>query len=63
MPEIFPYFIAEIPASIRNGSKIYMATQVISEKSETFQTIQKHENILDSVLKQLIGVIVDMGNR
>lgn len=39
------------------------ATQVISEKSETFRTIQKHENILDSVLRQLIGVIVDMGNR
>lgn len=39
------------------------ATQVISEKSDLFRTIKKHENVLESAIKQLIVVIADMGNR
>ena len=39
------------------------ATQVISEKSDLFRSIKRHENILDQAIRQLIKVIADMGNR
>lgn len=43
-----------------NGN-ITTATQVISENSDMYRTIKKHEIILDDVLKQLIEIIVRLG--
>ncbi len=43
-----------------NGS-IQTATQVISENSDMFRTINKHELILDPVLDELIRVIARLG--
>lgn len=37
------------------------ATEVISENSDMYRTVQKHELILDSVLKELIQVIIRLG--
>lgn len=44
-----------------NGN-ITTATQVISENSDMYRTIKKHENILDSVLRELITIICYLGN-
>ena len=38
------------------------ATQIISENSEMFRTIKKHEIILESVLIELCRVLLRMGN-
>lgn len=43
-----------------NGN-ITTATQVISENSDMYRTIKKHELILDDVLKQLVMIIVRLG--
>lgn len=43
-----------------NGS-IQTATQVISENSDMFRSISKHEIILESVLKELIQIIARLG--
>lgn len=40
---------------------ITTATQVISENSDMYRTIQKHEIILDSVIKELIRIIIRLG--
>ena len=40
---------------------IQTATQVISENSDMYRTLQKHELILDSVLKELIAIIIRLG--
>lgn len=40
---------------------VVTATQVISENSDMYRTIQKHEVLLDSVLKELIRVIIRLG--
>lgn len=37
------------------------ATQVISENSDMYRTIKKHEIILEAVIKQLIGIIIRLG--
>lgn len=39
------------------------ATQVVSENSELFRTIKKHEIILEDVIKELVGLISDIGVR
>lgn len=44
-----------------NGN-ITTATQVISENSDMFRTIKKHELILDAALKQLVRIIIRLGN-
>ena len=44
-----------------NGS-ITTATQVISENSDMFRTIKKHELILDSAIRQLVRIILRLGN-
>ena len=44
-----------------NGS-IQTATQVISENSDMYKTIKKHEIILDSALKELVHIILRLGN-
>ncbi len=44
-----------------NGS-ITTATQVISENSDMFRTLKKHELILDKVLKDLVRIIIRLGN-
>lgn len=44
-----------------NGN-IQTATQVISENSDLYKTIVKHEIILDSVLKELVTIIIRLGN-
>ena len=41
---------------------IATATQVISENSDMFRTLKKHEIILDAALKQLIKIIIRLGN-
>lgn len=38
------------------------ATQIISENSEMFRTIKKHEIVLESALIELCRVILRMGN-
>lgn len=37
------------------------ATQVISENSDMYRTLQKHELILDDVIKELIRIIIRLG--
>lgn len=37
------------------------ATQVISENSDMYRSLQKHEIILENVIKELIGIIIRMG--
>lgn len=44
-----------------NGN-ITTATQVISENSDMYRTIKKHEIILDSVIKELISIIIRLAN-
>lgn len=41
---------------------IQTATQVISENSDMYKTIVKHEIILDEVLKDLVAIIIRLGN-
>ena len=41
---------------------IQTATQVISENSDLYKTIVKHEIILEDVLKELTGIIIRLGN-
>lgn len=43
-----------------NGS-IKTATEVISENSDMFRTLKKHEIILEDVLKELVHIIIHMG--
>lgn len=40
---------------------IKTATEVISENSDMYRTIQKHELILDPVIKELIRIIIRLG--
>lgn len=44
-----------------DGGNITTATQVISENSDMYRTIVKHEIILDDVLKELIRIIIRLG--
>lgn len=44
-----------------NGS-VSTATQIISENSEMFRTIKKHEIILEDVLVELCRILLRMGN-
>ena len=37
------------------------ATQVISENSDMYRTLKKHEIILDKVIRELIGIIIRLG--
>jgi A118 family predicted phage portal protein len=41
---------------------IQTATQVISENSDLYKTIVKHEIILENVLKELVAIILRLGN-
>ncbi|MCB7321094.1 phage portal protein [Lacrimispora sp. 210928-DFI.3.58] len=41
---------------------IQTATQVISENSDLYKTIVKHEIILEAVLKELVAIILRLGN-
>ena len=43
-----------------NGN-IQTATQVISENSDMYRTLQKHEIVLDEVIRNLIHVIIRLG--
>lgn len=44
------------------NSNIQTATQVISENSDLYKTIVKHEIILDAVIKELAAIILRLGN-
>lgn len=44
-----------------NGN-VQTATQIISENSDLYKTIVKHEIILDSALKELVAIILRLGN-
>lgn len=44
------------------SGSIQTATQVISENSDMYKTIKKHEIILDSALKELVHIILRLGN-
>ena len=44
-----------------NGS-IATATQVVSENSSLFRTIKKHEIILEDVLKEIVEIVLRLGN-
>lgn len=41
---------------------IQTATQVISENSDMYKTIKKHEIILEPALKELVAIIIRLGN-
>ena len=43
------------------GSGVKTATEVISENSDMYRMIKKHEIILEDVLKQLIRIIIRLG--
>ena len=43
-----------------NGN-IQTATQVISENSDMYRTLQKHEIVLDEVIRNLIRIIIRLG--
>ena len=45
-----------------NGGSVATATQIVSENSTMFRTIKKHEIVLESVLKELVRIILRMGN-
>lgn len=44
-----------------NNNGQLTATQVISENSSLFRTLKKHETILESCLKDLVGIILQIG--
>lgn len=44
------------------SGSIQTATQVISENSDMYKTIKKHEIILDSAIKELVSIILRLGN-
>ena len=44
-----------------DGSGVKTATEVISENSDMYRMIKKHEIILEDVLKQLIQIIIRLG--
>lgn len=44
------------------GSVSKTATEVISENSDLFRTIKKHEQVLESALRELIKAIIQIGN-
>lgn len=43
------------------AGNVKTATEVISENSDMFRTLKKHEVILDDVLKELIRIIIRLG--
>ena len=45
-----------------NNGNVSTATQIISENSEMFRTIKKHEIILEDVLVELCRILLRMGN-
>lgn len=45
-----------------DGGNVSTATQVISENSNLFRTIKKHEIVLEAALKELCRVILRLGN-
>ncbi len=45
-----------------NGGSVATATQVISENSTMFRSIKKHEIVLESALKELVKIILSLGN-
>lgn len=44
------------------SGNIQTATQVISENSDMYKTIKKHEIILESAIKELVFIILRLGN-
>lgn len=44
-----------------DGTGVKTATEVISENSDMYRMLKKHEIILDDVLKQLIQIIIRLG--
>lgn len=44
------------------GGEVKTATEVISENSDMYRTVKKHELILDSAIKELIMIIIRLGN-
>lgn len=45
-----------------DGASVATATQIVSENSEMFRTIKKHEIILENVLIDLCRILLRMGN-
>lgn len=45
-----------------DGGSVATATQIVSENSELFRTIKKHEIILEEVLKEIARIILRLGN-
>lgn len=46
-----------------DGGNITTATQVISQNSDMFRTLKKHEIVLESVLTELARIILRLGNQ
>ena len=44
-----------------NGQSVKTATEVISQDSKTFRTKQTHEVVVGEALKQLVEIIIDLG--
>ena len=45
-----------------NRGSVATATQIVSENSTLFRTIKKHEIVLEEMLKELVRIILRMGN-
>lgn len=45
----------------RSSGGVKTATEVISENSDMFRTLKKHEIILDAALKELVSIILRLG--
>lgn len=46
-----------------DSGNVSTATQIISENSEMFRTIKKHEIVLNSILTELCRILLRMGNQ
>lgn len=46
-----------------NGAVSKTATEVISENSDLFRTIKKHQQVLESAILELISAVIKIGNK
>ncbi len=49
--------------SFEKGVATKTATEVISESDKTFRTLKRHEQVLDSAIREMIQSIVKIGNQ
>lgn len=45
------------------AGQVRTATEIVSENSDLFRTLKKHEILLDAAMKELVRIIIRLGNR